>query len=42
VKGPMLEQFTKNCSPLEGFTLKQFVEDCLLWERPTVVSPQEK
>ncbi|KAK4828288.1 hypothetical protein QYF61_024953 [Mycteria americana] len=31
-KGPMLEQLVKNCSPLEGFTLEEFVEDCLLWE----------
>ena len=29
-KGPMLEQFLKNCGPWEGPTLENFVKDCLL------------
>ncbi|PKU42378.1 hypothetical protein llap_7316 [Limosa lapponica baueri] len=33
-KGPMLEQFVKNCSPSEGCVLEKFVEYCLLWEGP--------
>lgn len=30
--GPILEQFVKKCNPF--FTLKNFVEDSLLWEGP--------
>lgn len=29
-KEPMLEQFRKSCSPLEGLTLEKFGEDYLL------------
>ena len=34
MKGPMLEQFVKNCSLWERPTLEKFVEDCLPWEGP--------
>jgi len=33
-KGPMLRQFVKDCSPWEGLTLEQFLENCLLGEGP--------
>ena len=40
-KGPMLEQFVKNCSPWEGPTLEKFVEDCLPWVGPHVGAGEE-
>ncbi|KAJ7413976.1 hypothetical protein WISP_87059 [Willisornis vidua] len=34
LKGHMLEQFVKNCSPLEGLRLDRVMEDCFLWHKP--------
>ena len=40
-KGPMLEQFMKDCSPREGLMLEKFVEDCLPWEGPHAGAGEE-
>ena len=40
-KGPMLEQFMKNCSLWEGLTLEKLVEDCLPWEGPHAGAGEE-
>ncbi|PKU38023.1 hypothetical protein llap_11679 [Limosa lapponica baueri] len=40
-KGPMLEQFVKNCSPWEGPMLEKFVKGCLLWEGPHAGTGEE-
>ena len=40
-KGPMLEQFMKNCSLWEGLTLEKFMEDCLPWEGPHAGAGEE-
>ncbi|KAK4826197.1 hypothetical protein QYF61_006141 [Mycteria americana] len=37
----MLEQFVKNCSPLEGLTLEKFAKDYLLWEGPHAGAGEE-
>ena len=40
-KGPTLEQFMRNCSLLEGLTLKKFMKDCLPWDRPHTGAGEE-
>ncbi|KAK4821782.1 hypothetical protein QYF61_002198 [Mycteria americana] len=41
-KGPMLEQFVKNCSPWEGLTLEKFLKDCLLSVEPHAGAGEER
>jgi len=38
----MLEQFLKNCNPVEGLTLEKFVKDCILWEGPHPGAGEER
>ncbi|KAK4810932.1 hypothetical protein QYF61_013340 [Mycteria americana] len=40
-RGPMLEQFMKNCSPWEGPMLEKVVKDCLLWVGPHTGAGEE-
>ncbi|KAK4818457.1 hypothetical protein QYF61_013663 [Mycteria americana] len=38
----MLEQSLKNCSQREGYTLEQFVKDCIPWEGPHAAAGEER
>lgn len=40
-KGPMVEQFMKNCSLWEGLILEKSMDDCLLWEGPHAGAKEE-